>query len=586
MESTATIDQQVKPSFNSFLGPKAAAATEGDEAARSLKTIFSRVVRPRWKLTLITCSVLVARDLTEVLSVYLLSPVINSVSEGLSAGKSSSEQLHQVFLAVVVMFLAQLALNALISTSYVWNAKLSSRLMAAMRSGIYDHLQRLTFSFYDANSAGRLINRTVGDLQAIHSFINMSLLWTLDIFIFVFAYLGLLAWRSPTLGMVALLPVPLWCFLVLRLSKRAIPLYKNQQSAADGLMSVVSENINGSHVVRALGSARLEDEKFREKSRGLLERTYSILRWQSTLNPLLQCVAAGAHILLLFVGAGLVAKKVIPVGDLLILGAAMSTILAKLTHINPILETYQRSKVSALRLGEILGTEAFCPNSVGQEDFKNPGGDIEFHGVNFSYIPEKSVFRDFSGRIRGGRTTAIVGATGSGKTTLAALLGRFYEIEGGKILVGGQDLRSIRLKELRKHIGYVFQEAFLFSDTIRNNIRYGRSDVSDEMLQNAARAAHADEFILSLPQGYDTVLGEHGVQLSGGQRQRLAIARALVYDPEILILDDALSALDASTESLVRTQIRPLFEGRTVLIIAHRASTLNLADESLRLGVP
>lgn len=583
MESTATVENSessVRPPFT------AKAKSDGDEAARALKTIFARVVNPRWKLAAITCSILVVRDLAEVTSVYLLSPVINSVSEGLSAGKSSSDQLHQVFMAVIVMFVAQLVLNGLISTSYVWNAKLSSRLMAAMRASVYDHLQRLTFSFYDTNSAGRLINRTVGDLQAIHSFINMSLLWTLDIIIFVFAYLGLLAWRSPTLGLVALLPVPLWCFLVLRLSKRAIPLYKNQQAAADGMMSVVSENINGSHVVRALGSARLEDEKFREKSRGLLERTYSILRWQSTLNPLLQCVAAGAHILLLFVGAKLVAQKIIPVGDLLILGAAMSTILAKLTHINPILETYQRAKVSALRLNDILGTEAFCPNVIGQEKFNNPKGDIEFRGVNFSYIPEKSVFRSFSKTIGGGRVTAIVGPTGSGKSTLTALLGRFYDIESGQILVGGQDLRSIRLRELRKHIGYVFQEAFLFSDTIRNNIRYGRSDVSDEMLQKAARAAHADEFILSLPQGYDTVLGEHGVQLSGGQRQRLAIARALVYDPEILILDDALSALDASTESLVRTQIRPLFQNRTVLIIAHRASTLDLADETLRLGAP
>ena len=268
----------------------------------------------------------------------------------------------------------------------------------------------------------------------------------------------------------------------------------------------------------------------------------------------------------------------------MILGAAMSTILAKLSHINPILETYQRAKVSGLRLGEILGSKAFCPDNVGHENFRNPSGDIEFRNVAFSYIESKPVIRNLSFRARAGRVTAIAGPTGSGKTTLVALLGRFYEPKSGEILIGGQKLEDIRLRELRHHIGYVFQESFLFSDTIRNNIRYGRADVSDEMLRDAARAAHAEEFILSLPQGYDTLIGEHGVQLSGGQKQRLAIARALVYDPEILILDDALSALDASTENRVRSQLRPLLEGRTVLIIAHRSSTLDLADDCVRLG--
>lgn len=552
--------------------------------AETLGTIFARIVKPRWPLALLTCGILVIRDFAEVASVYLLSPVINSVSEGLKGETSTQDHLHHVFYAVGIMLAAQLALNGLISLSYIWNAKLSSRLMAAMRSGVYDHLQRLTFSFYDANSAGRLINRTVGDLQSIHSFINMSLLWTLDIFIFVASYLVLLTWRNPQLGLVALVPIPIWCFMVFFLSKKAVPLYQNQQAAADGMMGVVSENINGSHVVRALGSTNLEDEKFRLKSSTLLERTFGILRWQSKLNPMLQCVAAGAHILLLFVGARLVAKGAIPVGDLLILGAAMSTILSKLSHISPILEGYQKAKVSAGRLGDILGEQAFCPNQVGSEDFKLPLGDIEFKDVSFSYIENKNVFTKMNFKIRGGRTTAIAGPTGSGKTTLVALLGRFYDAKSGEIFIGDQDLRSIKVRDLRHHIGYVFQEAFLFSDTIRNNIRYGRGDVSEEMMREAARAAHAEEFILSLPQGYDTLIGEHGVQLSGGQRQRLAIARALVYDPEILILDDALSALDASTESLVRTQIRPLFENRTVLIIAHRPSTLELADDCVRLG--
>ncbi len=544
-------------------------------------------------LALIACSIVVARIALEVVAVYFISPFVTTVTNQLSTGgradgffswlfsdASSAKDLRRV---LGFMAASQVGLSLATFLASVWERRLSMGIITAMRTQVYDHLQHLEFSFYDRMTSGKLMNRALGDLDAVHGFVNMSLLATLNIVVSITAYMALLCWRSPYLLFAALIPLPLWCYVIFKFSKRSAPLYGSQQQAADAMLGVITENVAGKHVVRAFGSQKFESRKFTEKNEHFLTRLLSVIRWQATLNPMLQSLAILAHITMFFVCSWLIHRGALPIGDLMILGAAMGTILGKLNHINSIAESFQRAMVSGTRLFEILDAEPTRPRLEGSEKIPSLRQDVIFESVSFAYESGKPVLKNVSCRIPGGQVTALIGPTGAGKTTLSALLARFYDPSSGRITLGDQDITRVNLHELRRHVGFVFQETFLFTDTIRNNIRYGRMDVSEEMLRRAAEASHADDFIRRLPDGYETRIGEGGVQLSGGQRQRLALARALVYDPEVLILDDAMAALDATTESMVRERLRELKSGRTILMITHRPSSLLLADHVIAM---
>ncbi len=560
---------------------------------KSFQTFFRMMgfLKPFKWIALLAGLFLVLKIAVEVVAVYFLSPVVTTVSQNLGSqpqagsfwnwligGSTSAQDLRSVLL---LMAASQLALSLMTFVRSVWDTKFSQAVARSMRERTYDHLQYLEFSFYDRMTSGKLMSRALGDLDAVHGFVNTILLSILDITVSISAYVLLLGWRSPWLVLTAMIPLPLWCWVIFRFSKRSGPLYGRQREAADQMMGVITENVAGKHVVRAFGSARFENAKFHEKNEVFLDRLLSVIRWQATLNPFLQSLAIASHITVFFVCSALIQRGTLPIGDLLILGAAMGTILGKLQHINGIAEGFQRAIVSGERLFEVLDSAAETPQTAGKELLRGSRGDIKFENVTFSYGAGEPVLRDLYVTVRGGRVTALIGPTGSGKTTLSALLARFYSPSSGRVTISGQDIASVTLRDLRRHVGFVFQETFLFSASIRDNIRYGRTDVSEEMLKTAARVAHAHEFIMSLPQGYDTRIGEGGVQLSGGQRQRLALARALVYDPEILVLDDAMAALDASTEALIRERLKELRAGRTVIMITHRASSLALADQVL-----
>jgi ATP-binding cassette subfamily B protein len=352
-------------------------------------------------------------------------------------------------------------------------------------------------------------------------------------------------------------------------------------------MGALTENVGGVQVIRAFGLEKREMRKYARFNTRLLDRQDRMVDIQSRLTPSLKAVAAGAHVLLFVIASHFVIHQKMNIGDLLILGMAMGAILSKLQQVSVIIEVYQKGIVSARRLFEVLDTPRWRDLSDEPGQFQWRGGEIEFDDVTFGYDlghdRGRPILHDVSFKVPANQVTAIIGKTGSGKSTLGGLIARFYDPQKGSIRLDGHDLKSIELKALRHTVGYVFQETFLFSDTIRNNIRYGRLDVSDEMLYAAAKAAHAHEFITSLPNGYDTILGDGGVNLSGGQRQRLALARALVYDPKILILDDATAALDPKTERSVQESLEELFENRTVLMITSRVSAVQSADHVIVL---
>ena len=544
-------------------------------------------LKPVRATALIAGSVVVARIVFEVASVHFLSPAISGLAKmaQVPAGTGlwdwltgSNADARHLRLALGSMAISQIILAIMIYLRQTWDAKLSMRAVYHMRQQVYDSLQNCGFSLHDRMTSGTLINRALSDLQAVRAFVNMSLLSSLDVGITIMGYVALLFVSSPWLGGALLGLIPLWWYIIRHFGTRLQLLYQFQQDASDKVMNVLTENIGGVHVVRAFGTGNRELGRFSALNEALLSRILGVVRLQQYLTPAMQLAASLAHAALFMAACWLIHKGAMPVGDLLVLGVAMGTIVSKLQQVNTMSDTYQKAAVSAHRLFEILDTRPDVASPPAAAPLVIKRGTIAFDRVSFGYEQQNTVLDRLTAVIPGNRMTALVGPTGCGKSTLAALVGRFYDPSHGRILIDGQDLRQVDLKSLRHTVGYVFQETFLFADTVRNNICYGRTDVSDEMLRAAARAAQAEEFIAALPRGYDTVLGDSGVLLSGGQRQRIALARALVYDPYILILDDATAALDATTEQALHRMLKPLLAQRTVIVIAHKISTVRRAD--------
>jgi len=567
--------------------PTPAAAAQSN--LRLVRRMFA-FTAPVRRTVIVSCVVVVLRIIAEVVAVFFLSPAVTAVSASLSGTSDvglrdwlvgGSDEAVAVRGVLLMMAAAQVFLGITIYLRNVWDGRFSMEVVYWIRDAVYDRLQRAGFPFHDRVSSGQLINRALSDLQNVRMFVNMGLLGTLDISLYVIGYMGLLFLRSPVLALAALAPVPLWCWVVLRFGRKAQPLYGAQRDASDSLMSALTENLHGVHVVRAFAAEPRETEKYRSLNAGLLQRMFDMVGLQQRLTPMLRAIAVASHIGLFLLAAKLIRDGRLEIGDLLILGVASGTILSKLQQINAMAETYQKAIVSARRIFEILDTPLEPASAPDAPVPAITDATIEFDDVVFGYDPAKPVLDHASCRIPGNRLTAIVGPTGAGKTTMASLIARFYDPQSGAVRIDGVNVRDVDLSSLRRAVGYVFQESFLFSQSVRENIRYGRTDVSDDMVLAAAEAAQADEFIRGLSDGYDTLLGERGVTLSGGQRQRLALARALVYDPKILILDDATASLDPDTEEVVHTILNLLYAGRTVLVIAHRISTVRRADHVL-----
>jgi ATP-binding cassette subfamily B protein len=347
------------------------------------------------------------------------------------------------------------------------------------------------------------------------------------------------------------------------------------------------------HVVKAFATQQKEIAKYNAAADTYYHAILHSVRLWRNFVPVIRGIASASQLSLFAGGAVLVVlthawttgtRGKVQVGDLLVLGMAMSQILSRLQQINQISEQYQKAIVSARRFYEVLDAPATVPEPPAASALPpratqgSGGGAVEFHFVTFGYDPSRPVVHDIAFDVPGGSIVALVGPTGAGKSTLVQLLARFYDPQAGRIFIDGVDIRDVSLKSLRGEIGFVFQETFLFSDTVANNIRYGHPEATIGEIEAAARIAQAHEFIMELPQGYETLLGERGASLSGGQRQRLAIARGIISNPRILVLDDALAAVDPETEHLISRALELVMVDRTVFIIAHRLSTVKAAD--------
>ena len=451
-----------------------------------------------------------------------------------------------------------------------------------LRNIIYEHLTRMSFGFYDRVQSGQLISRANSDIRSVQMYLTFAPAILVQCAVALVAFGYMLSIDVP-LAFVAMSTTPLVYFASVRMRKSIFPVSWLIQSRLADVATIVDENINGVRVVKSFVA---EPRELRS-----LARAADRLKWayiqdadiRARFTPTVQNLPQLGLALVLLFGGYLVIHGHLQVGAILAFSAYITMLQPPFQLLGMLIMLGQRAKASAGRIYQVLDEAPTVLDRPGALELVRCEGDVSFESVEFSYADGPVVLSDFSLHLTPGETVAMVGRTASGKTTVSRLLPRFYDVTAGAVKVDGHDVRDLTLASLRAQIGVVLDEPFLFTASIRENIAYGRPHASIEAVQDAARAAGAEEFISALPEGYDTVVGERGYTLSGGQRQRVAIARTLLVNPPILILDDATSAVDVQVEQEIHEGLRVLMEGRTTLIVAHRLSTIGLADRVVLL---
>jgi ATP-binding cassette subfamily B protein len=446
-----------------------------------------------------------------------------------------------------------------------------------LRTMIFEHLQRQSFTFYDSVQSGQLISRANSDIRSIQMFLSFGPLLAISGLSFV-AALVLMFSMDVKLTLVTVATLPFLYVVGARMRKRLFPISWMMLARAADLATIVEENVTGIRVVKSFAA---EDAQI-----SLFDRAARRLRWvsleqvtnQAKYAPLMQIIPQMSLAVILLFGGYQVIHGSMSYGTFSAFNVYVVMLQMPFVMVGMLMMMAQRAAASAQRVYEVLDTTPDMVDSPGAVDLVDCTGHVEFRHVEFAYGNNPPVFRDLDMELQPGETVALVGRTGTGKSTVARLLPRFYDVTDGSLLIDGHDVRDLTLPSLRSHIGTVTDEPFLFSESVAANIAFARPDAKRDEIEAAARAAGAHDFILDLSEGYDTVIGERGYTLSGGQRQRIAIARTLLANPRVLILDDATSAIDAQREFEIHGALRTLMHGRTTLIIAHRLSTISLAE--------
>jgi ATP-binding cassette subfamily B protein len=448
-----------------------------------------------------------------------------------------------------------------------------------LRNALYAHLLRLSFGYYDRHQTGQLMSRATVDLQGVRFFLGYGLIFFFQHVLTILSVTAVMFWFNWELALITLAITPILIVIAYRYSHVAHPLLRDVQQKLADVATVAEENIVGVHVVKSFAQERQELDKFSRRSEAVFRQSVNTNRQRALYVPLISFIPLVAQAAVLLVGGREVANGTLPIGEFIAFNLYVTMLVVPLRSLGMWIGQAQRATASGERIFEIMDEPVDVRDRPGAAPLPDGQGRIRFEHVGFAYGAGGQVLEGVDLEIAPGRTVALIGHTGSGKTTLTSLVPRFYDVTEGRVVVDGADVRDVQLASLRSSVGVISQDPFLFSATVRENIAFGRADATDEQVEEAARLAQAHEFIEPLPQGYDTVIGERGITLSGGQRQRLAIARALVLDPRILVLDDATASVDATTEARIRLGLREAMRGRTTLIIAHRLSTIALADE-------
>jgi ABC-type multidrug transport system fused ATPase/permease subunit len=450
-----------------------------------------------------------------------------------------------------------------------------------LRNRVYDHLLELELGFFDRQQTGQLMSRATVDLQAVRFFLGYGLVIIAQSALTIVFAAAAMIFIDPGLALIALAPVPFVIWIAHRYGRRSRPALQEVQQRIAELTADVEENVGGVRVVKAFAREELQRERFGTSVARVFDQSMISTRLRAFYNPFIAFLPQIGLAGLLFLGGRAVIDGRLDLGEFTAFYTYMLALLAPMRTVGMILGLSQRATASGARIFELLDREPQIVGAPGAGPLPPGSGRVELRGATLAYEEgAEPALRDVSLTVEAGTTIALVGATGSGKTTLVGLISRLYDATSGAVLVDGADVRAVDPRSLRREIAVVTDDPFLFSATVHENIAYARGDAATrEQVVAAARRAQAHDFIEALPDGYDTRVGERGLTLSGGQRQRIAIARALLADPRILILDDATSSVDASTEQQIKRALTEVMAGRTTFVIAHRLSTIALADE-------
>jgi ABC-type multidrug transport system fused ATPase/permease subunit len=454
------------------------------------------------------------------------------------------------------------------------------RVIFDVRNVLYKHLQSQSMAFYDANQTGQLMSRVTNDVGQVQFFLTQGLARLVTTAVTIVAYLTAMLLLDAPLTLVALSVLPLIVFLQTK-TRDIVPLFRKTQQRMADLNTVIQENVAGIKLIQAYGREPHEAARFDVVNYDIRANRLAVSRLMAVVMPGQEFAAAVSTTLILCVGAARVMDGSLTLGGLVAFQSYALLMWAPVRWIGFINQMGAQAIAAGERVFQILDTPLSVTERPGAVALPRLAGRVRFEGVSFAYGAEQPLLTDIDFAAAPGQTVALVGPSGSGKSTLINLIPRFYDATAGRVLIDGHDVRDVTLDSLRSQIGTVMQETFLFNMTIAENIRYGRPEATDDEVEAAARAAHAHDFIMRLPDGYATLAGERGVRLSGGQRQRIAIARALLVDPRILILDEATSSVDTRTDAMIQGSLDRLMEGRTTLVIAHRLATVQRAHQIL-----
>ncbi|MEJ6951091.1 ABC transporter ATP-binding protein [Natronospora cellulosivora (SeqCode)] len=545
---------------------------------KKFKPLF-RFIKPYRNLLILACFSMLMVTVANLAGPWLIRNFIATITEGVGQ-EGSLARINILALVVVIVYilraLAQYGTN-FVSHYAAWRA------LNDIRQHLYEFIQGLSLKYFQDKQTGELMSRVINDTRNFEILIAHAIPTIVVNVCMLIGVSIILLTMSPILTLYTLIPIPFLLIIVMYFNKLSRPLFKDVQKEIADINSVLQDNFTGIKEIKAFTQERLASKKTMKR---IFAHTTAILRALKISNafqPTIQFVSGLGTVVVIFFGGRLALGSGMPVENVVAFLLYLDMFYQPIVAMGNINEGLQEALASGERVIEVLSTEPDIVELDKAVNLKDVKGDIEFKNVDFRYVDGIPILKNISFSANAGETIALVGPTGVGKTTIARLIPRFYDSNSGEILIDGFNIKEVKLKSLRQNISIVSQDVFLFNGTVKDNILFGRTEASDEEIISAAKAANAHEFIMGLEKGYDTQVGERGVKLSGGQKQRISIARAILKDAPILILDEATSAVDTQTELLIQEALDNLMENKTTIVIAHRLSTIQKVNQIIVL---